>query len=88
MDERKIKISDATRKAWEERDKSLDDGDVPQLSPDVWANATIGKYYRQPDPNKTYISFAVDNDVFDWLKREGHLSRINAILREQMQRER
>ena len=83
---RKVKISAATRKAWEGRDKSLDNGEVPQLPPDVWAKATIGKYYR---PLKTQISFRIDNDVLGWLKSkgEGHLTRINAILREQMSRE-
>ena len=46
----------------------------------------MGKYYR---PLKTQISFRIDNDVLDWLKSkgEGHLSRINAILRERMESE-
>ena len=47
MDERKIKISDAIRKAWEDRDKSMDNHEVPQLSPDVWANA----HHRQILPS-------------------------------------
>jgi uncharacterized protein (DUF4415 family) len=39
---------------------------------------------------KTQISFRVDKDVLDWLKSkgEGHLTRINAILRECMEAER
>ena len=43
----------------------------------------IGKYYR---PVKTQISFRIDNEVLDWLKSkgEGHLTRINDILRTQM----
>jgi uncharacterized protein (DUF4415 family) len=79
-----IKITDEIRKAYEERDRSLDnDPDCPTLPPEFWANATIGKYYR---PVKTQISCRIDNEVLDWLKSkgEGHLTRINEILRERM----
>lgn len=85
---KRLKISKKTREAYGQRDRSLDrDPDAPQLSPDYWSNAVIGKYYR---PLKTQISFRIDNEVLDWLKSqgEGHLSRINEILRERMTRER
>jgi len=85
----KIKITNEIRKAYEERDRGLDsaDPDAPVLPPEYWANATVGKYYR---PVKTQISFRIDNEVLDWLKSkgEGHLSRINEILRERMAAER
>ena len=63
---------------------------APTLPVEAWDNASIGKYYR---PLKTQISFRIDNEVLDWLKSkgEGHLTRINEILRERMiteQRER
>jgi uncharacterized DUF497 family protein len=82
------KISARTREAYRKRDRRLDgDPEAPQLPPNYWANATIGKYYR---PVKTQISFRIDNDVLDWLKSKGrgHLSRINEILRDHMTRER
>jgi uncharacterized protein (DUF4415 family) len=84
----RVKISRSTRTAWAKRDRRLDtDPDAPQLPPEYWSNSTIGKYYR---PLKTQISFRIDNEVLDWLKSkgEGHLSRINEILRERMARER
>ena len=84
----RVKISRKTRDAWGKRDRRLDnDPDAPQLPPEYWSNAAIGKYYR---PRKTQISFRIDNEVLDWLKSkgEGHLSRINEILRERMARER
>ena len=83
---RKVKITAAVRTAWENRDKTMDRAEVPQLPPEVWAKGTIGKYYR---PLKTQISFRIDNDVFEWLKSkgEGHLTRINAILRDEMMRD-
>ena len=85
---KRLRISKETKLAYGKRERKLDgDPDAPQLPPDYWNNATIGKYYR---PLKTQISLRIDNEVLDWLKSkgEGHLSRINEILRERMTRER
>jgi uncharacterized protein (DUF4415 family) len=84
---RSVKISAGTPKLYQQRDRSLDRSDVPQLPPEQWAKGVVGKYYR---PLKSQISFRIDNDVLDWLKSKGagHLSRINAILRERMEKER
>jgi uncharacterized protein (DUF4415 family) len=84
---RPVKISSRTRELYEKRDRSLDHADVPQLPPALWAQGMVGKYYR---PLKSQISFRIDNDVLAWLKSkgQGHLSRINAILRKQMESER
>lgn len=84
---RRLKIGEETRALYEKRDRSLDnDPDAPVLPPEMWRNAAIGKYYR---PLKTPVSLRVDNDVLAWLKSkgEGHISRINAILRERMENE-
>jgi uncharacterized protein (DUF4415 family) len=84
---KRLKISEETKQAYRKRDPGLDrDPDAPQLPPEYWSNAVIGKYYR---PLKTQISFRIDNEVLDWLKSkgEGHLSRINEILRERMMRD-
>ena len=83
-----LKISKNTKQAYDARNQALDsDADAPQLPPEYWASASIGKYYR---PIKTQVSCRIDNEVLDWLKSkgEGHLSRINEILRERMARER
>jgi uncharacterized protein (DUF4415 family) len=79
----RITITPEIRKAWEDRDKSLDNAEVPQLPPEMWAKATIGKYYR---PIKKPVYVRIDSDVLAWLKSkgEGHLTRINTILRERM----
>jgi uncharacterized protein (DUF4415 family) len=69
-------------------DRSEPDAEIIHIVlPEFWDGAEIGKYYR---PVKTQISFRVDNDVLDWLKSkgEGHLTRINEILRERMATER
>ena len=84
---RSVKISSRTRDLYEKRDRRLDHAEVPQLPPQQWAKGIVGKYYR---PLKSQISFRIDNDVLAWLKSkgQGHLSRINAILRERMEGER
>ncbi len=85
---KELKISGATKRVYRKRDRALDkDPEAPQLPPSYWPGASIGKYYR---PLKTQISLRIDSEVLDWLKSkgEGHLSRINEILRERMARER
>src|SRR5690242_14141322 len=85
---RRLKISEKTNAAYRARDPRLDsDRDAPQLPSEYWDRAAIGKYYR---PVKTQISFRIDNEILDRLKSkgEGHLSRINEILRERMTRDR
>jgi uncharacterized protein (DUF4415 family) len=85
---KRIRISKETKLAYRKRDQKFDgDPDAPQLPPEYWSNAVIGKYYR---PLKTQISLRIDNEVLDWLKSkgEGHLSRINELLRDRMVQER
>jgi uncharacterized protein (DUF4415 family) len=82
---KRIVIDGKIRVIYAERDRVLDkDPDAPTLPPEMWNNATIGKYYR---PKKTPVAFRADSDVLAWLKSKGtgHLSRINEILRQQMQ---
>lgn len=88
---RAVKISPRTRESYEKRRRELEeqgsqDPDAPMLPIEYWEKATVGKYYR---PLKTPVSIRIDNDVLDWLKSkgEGHLTRINEILRERMLKE-
>ena len=83
-----VKLSKKTLEAYRKRDTQLDhDADAPQLPPEFWQRAKVGKYYR---PIKSQISLRIDNEVLDWLKSKGkgHLSRINEILRDRMLNER
>jgi hypothetical protein len=46
----RVRTIDQARKAYNERDRSLDnDPDVPVLPPEMWENAIIVKYYRAMD---------------------------------------
>ena len=89
MKSKSVKISAEASAQYEKRrleyeQDPTNDPEIPMLPIKKWENASIGKYYR---PLKTQISFRIDNDVLDWLKSqgEGHLTRINAILRERME---
>ena len=86
---KQLKISDATRAAYANRDKSRDnrDPDNPVMPPEFWNGASIGKYYR---PRKTLVSLRLDDEILAWLKSQGkgHLTRINEILRDRMTAER
>jgi uncharacterized protein (DUF4415 family) len=91
MQNKSVKISRKTREAYERRRQELEraekqDADAPMLPIEKWERGTIGKFYR---PLKTPVSVRIDNDVLAWLKSkgEGHLTRINDILRERMLKE-
>jgi len=80
-----IKISPETRELYEKRDRKLDeDPETRPLPPDRWAHAMRrDEFFR---PIKKLTTVRIDADILDWLrsKGEGHLTRINEILRERM----
>jgi uncharacterized protein (DUF4415 family) len=83
-----IKISAQTRALHNERNRRLDgDPDTRPLPPEVWAHAMRrDEFFR---PVKKLTTLRLDADVLEWLrsKGEGHLTRINEILREHMMAE-
>ncbi len=84
-----IKITDEIRALYEQRDRSLDaDPETRPLPPERWANAMRrDEFFR---PMKKLTTVRIDAAVLDWLRSngEGHLTRINEILREKMTSER
>ncbi len=83
-----IRITDEIREAYERRDRRLDDDpDARPLPPDKWAHAMRrDEFFR---PIKTPVTARIDADVLDWLKSQGkgHLTRINTLLRQAMDRD-
>lgn len=80
-----IKIDRKTRELYEKRDRRLDlDPDSAPLPPDRWQVAMRRDEFFRPVKKQTTVR--IDADVLDWLrsKGEGHLTRINEILRERM----
>ena len=64
-------------------DSEIDLSDIPETTPEQWATAVRGKFYR---PAKSQITAKLDRDVIDWLKADGrgYQTRMNAILRREM----
>lgn len=81
---RKVKVTAEARALYAQRDSNESDPENPVLPPEVWErHGVIGKYYR---PVKKLTTVRLDADVIEWLKSkgDGHLTRINEILRREM----
>lgn len=68
-------------------DSEIDCSDMPPLDESFWANAVRNPFYR---PVQTRTRVRIDSDVLAWLRSKGrdYQTRMNAILREAMSRER
>lgn len=66
-------------------EEAIDYSDILPLTEDFWENGVRGLMYR---PVKKQITARIDADVLAWLKSggKGYQTRINAILRQEMQR--
>lgn len=67
------------------KDKEIDLSDLPEVTD--WSRAVVGKFYR---PIKTTVTLRIDADVLAWLKQQGrgYQTRINSVLRVEMERAR
>jgi len=67
------------------RDREIDTTDIPPVLD--WSKAVVGKFYR---PIKRPVTIRLDADVLAWLKGQGrgYQTRINALLRSSMERDR
>ena len=74
------------RKLANKPDSEIDLTDIPEIR-EIPSDAVIGRFYR---PKKSTVTIRLDADVLAWLKAtgEGYQTRINAYLREMMQRQR
>lgn len=69
------------------RDEDIDYSDIPPLTDEFWKNAKrFSDIYR---PQKKQITVRLDADVLDWLKSsgKGYQTRLNDILRHEMQKQ-
>ncbi|MGB7759569.1 MAG: BrnA antitoxin family protein [Bryobacteraceae bacterium] len=67
------------------KDREIDTTDIPPVLD--WSKAVVGKFYR---PIKKPLTIRLDADVLAWLKGQGkgYQTRINALLRSSMDRDR
>jgi uncharacterized protein (DUF4415 family) len=85
---RGIKITAEIRESYKKRNRRGDnDADSRPLPPEKWAQAMRREEFFRPI--KKPVTARVDADVLAWLKSKGrgHLTRINSILREAMERD-
>jgi uncharacterized protein (DUF4415 family) len=78
----------ARLKALAERpDHEIDLSDIPEWTAEDFRNAERGRFYR---PVKAQVTTKLDADVIAWLKSggRGYQTRMNAILRRAMLKER
>ncbi len=66
-------------------DEDISFADIPEITD--FNGFEVGKFYR---PVKQSVSMRIDSDVVAWLKHKGkgYTTRVNALLRNEMQRER
>ena len=79
-----IKISAEARKLYAGRDPRGEAPESRSLPPERWATAMRREEFFRPLKKLTTVR--IDADILDWLrsKGDGHLTRINEILRERM----
>ena len=67
----------------ERPDDEIDYSDIPEVTD--FSDFEVGKFYR---PVKEAVTVRLDADVVHWLKREGkgYQTRLNAILRREMEK--
>jgi uncharacterized protein (DUF4415 family) len=65
-------------------DREIDFSDIPEIK-SIPPGYVVGKFYR---PRKTSLTMRLDADVVAWLRAtgEGYQTRVNAYLRELMER--
>jgi len=68
-------------------DSDIDYSDIPPLTEKFWQNAVPNPFCK---PVETAASVRIDSDVMAWLESQGkgYQTRVNAILRDAMLRER
>jgi uncharacterized protein (DUF4415 family) len=66
-------------------DQDIDTSDIPEITD--FTGFEVGKFYR---PVKQAVTVRLDADLLNWLKQggKGYQSRMNAILRKEMQQQR
>lgn len=64
-------------------DETIDTSDIPELGESFFANARL---VLPPGTSKKTVTLRMDEDVLAWFKAQGqgHLTRMNAVLRAYM----
>ena len=68
------------------KDDEIDLSDIPETTPEFWANAIIRKGLK-PVNRKNQITLRIDEDVLELFKKQGagYQTKINQLLRAYME---
>lgn len=68
------------------KDEEIDLTDIPELSPEMFANAIVRDGLK-PVPNKQQVTLRLDSDVLEWFRArgKGYQTHINTLLRAYME---
>jgi uncharacterized protein (DUF4415 family) len=67
------------------RDDDIDFSDLPEVTPEMFANAIVRKGFK-PLPSKQQITLRIDHDVITFFREQGqgYQTKINQLLRAYM----
>ncbi|MBC7900534.1 MAG: BrnA antitoxin family protein [Saprospiraceae bacterium] len=66
-------------------DKDIDFSDLPEVTPEMFANAVVRKGFK-PVPQKKQLTLRIDQDVIEFFRKQGqgYQTKINQLLRAYM----
>ncbi|MDQ3656962.1 MAG: BrnA antitoxin family protein, partial [Chloroflexota bacterium] len=86
-EERERRIAESIKRLDAMTDEDIDYSDIPQTTPEQWAQAIPNPFYR---PVKDQVTLRLDRYVLEWFRQnhEKYQTAINAALIEHIRRER
>ena len=68
-------------------DEEIDLTDIPEITPQAFANAVARRGLKPSTARKTQITLRIDSDVIEWFKSQGrgYQTHINELLRAYME---
>ena len=68
------------------KDGDIDFSDIPELTPEMFANAIVRKGFK-PVPPKKQLTLRIDQDVIEFFRTQGqgYQTKINQLLRAYME---
>lgn len=68
------------------KDEDIDFSDIPELTPEMFANAIVRKGFK-PVPPKKQLTLRIDQDVIEFFRTQGqgYQTKINQLLRAYME---
>lgn len=68
------------------RDEDIDFSDLPEVTPEMFANAIVRKGFK-PVPPKQQVTLRIDDDVINFFRKQGqgYQTKINQLLRAYME---